>query len=288
MAEEKKYEVPAYNDTYRQQMNDTYNAITNRQPFTYDVNGDALYQQYRDKYIQGGKMAMKDTMGQAAALTGGYGSSYGQAVGQQQYDAYLQNLNDVIPQLYDTAYQRYRDQGNDLEKQYAMLGELSADEYNKYRDQMSDYRYNQEWQAQQDAVAYSKQQDAYNRMYNMIMTTGYKPTEKQLKAAGMTQKEANALLKAYQKNIGGGGGGGSYSYTPAGSDEEDLKTQLEKIRAVNNQANTDSMNSRDTYMALYGDSGFETYNPNTSAANQAMQSGNVQAIIDYYDKNLKK
>ena len=47
--------------------------------------------------MQQGKQAMQDTMGQAAALTGGYGSTYGQAVGQQQYDAYLQNLNDEVP-----------------------------------------------------------------------------------------------------------------------------------------------------------------------------------------------
>ena len=42
-------------------------------------------------------------MGQAAALTGGYGSTYGEQVGQQAYNAYLQNLNDIVPQLQQQA-----------------------------------------------------------------------------------------------------------------------------------------------------------------------------------------
>ena len=42
---------------------------------------------------------MKDTMGQAAALTGGYGSSYAESSAQQQYDAYLQQLGDIVPEL---------------------------------------------------------------------------------------------------------------------------------------------------------------------------------------------
>ena len=50
----------------------------------------------------------KSTMGQAAALTGGYGSSYSQAVGQEQYGAYLEKLGNVMPQLYSAAYSRYK------------------------------------------------------------------------------------------------------------------------------------------------------------------------------------
>ena len=48
----------------------------NREAFQYDLNADALYQQYQNRYQELGRNAMKDTMGQAAALTGGYGSSY--------------------------------------------------------------------------------------------------------------------------------------------------------------------------------------------------------------------
>ena len=50
-------------------------AYMNRPDFQYDANGDALYRHYKDQYTELGKRAMQDTMGQAAALTGGDGSS---------------------------------------------------------------------------------------------------------------------------------------------------------------------------------------------------------------------
>ena len=125
---------------YGQQMQDALKALQNRKKFSYDVNSDALYQQYKDKYVQQGKQAMQDTMGQAAALTGGYGSTYGQAVGQQQYNAYLQNLNDVVPELYQLALERYNMEGDDLKTQYSLLADQYQQEYGQYRDMLSDWQ----------------------------------------------------------------------------------------------------------------------------------------------------
>ena len=82
------------------------------------------YQQYKDHYTQLGKKAMQDTMGQAAALTGGYGSSYTQNVGQQAYISYMQQLGDVVPGLYKLAYDRYQDQGDQLYKTYQSWGSV--------------------------------------------------------------------------------------------------------------------------------------------------------------------
>lgn len=125
---------------YGQQMQDALDAIKNRKKFSYDLNSDALYQQYKDKYVQQGKQAMQDTMGQAAALTGGYASTYGQAVGQQQYDAYLQNLNDVVPELYQLALSRYQMEGDDLKTQYSLLADQYQQEYGQYRDKVGDWQ----------------------------------------------------------------------------------------------------------------------------------------------------
>ena len=99
-------------------------AYMNREDFQYDVNADALYQHYKDQYTQLGKRAMQDTMGQASALTGGYGSSYAQSVGQQSYNSHLQQLGDVIPTLDQLAYDRYQDQGKRLYKTYQSWAEL--------------------------------------------------------------------------------------------------------------------------------------------------------------------
>ena len=125
---------------YGQQMQDALKALQNRKKFSYDVNSDALYQQYKDKSVEQGKQAMQDTMGQAAALTGGYGSTYGQAVGQQQYNAYLQNLNDVVPELYQLALERYNMEGDDLKTQYSLLADQYQQEYGQYRDMLSDWQ----------------------------------------------------------------------------------------------------------------------------------------------------
>ena len=125
---------------YGQQMQDALKALQNRKKFSYDVNSDALYQQYKDRYVQQGKQAMQDTMGQAAALTGGYGSTYGQAVGQQQYNAYLQNLNDVVPELYQLALERYNMEGDDLKTQYSLLADQYQQEYGQYRDMLRDWQ----------------------------------------------------------------------------------------------------------------------------------------------------
>ena len=69
---------PSKNDAYQRandQATEIYDKIMNRGEFSYDVNKDKLYQQYRDLYAQMGRGAMEDTMGQAAAATGGVGKT---------------------------------------------------------------------------------------------------------------------------------------------------------------------------------------------------------------------
>lgn len=118
---------------------DTMNAIENREKFSYDVNGDALYQQYKDQYVNQGKMAMMDTMGQAAAMTGGYGNSYAQSVGQQAYQGYLQQLTDKIPELYQMALDKYNSEGDELYNRLSSYGNLYSTEYGEHRDAVSDF-----------------------------------------------------------------------------------------------------------------------------------------------------
>lgn len=209
-----------YDSGARQRQTDLYNQIANRGPFQYNAKDDPLYGVMKDRYVMQGRMAMKDTMGQAAALTGGYGSSYGQAVGQQQYDASLQGLADVIPELYQAAYTRYADEGDRLQNAYALAGQEAQRDYERYRDAYGDWQNERAWQRQQEQDsygreqdAYARQQDTYNQIYNLIMSTGYNPTDEELAAAGMTRAQAEALLGRYaldnpEPSKGGGGGWG--------------------------------------------------------------------------------
>lgn len=125
--------------TYGDAVKDAWNNINNRAKFSYDLNGDALYQQYKDKFINQGRLAMADTIGQASAMTGGYGSSYAVTAGNQAYQSHLQNLNDIVPQLYQMAYDRYTQEGQDLKDKYSILNNMYQTEYGEHRDKKSDY-----------------------------------------------------------------------------------------------------------------------------------------------------
>ena len=186
-----------YQSQWDGELTELYNRIANRKPFSYDLGTDPTYQQYREQYQRQGRLAMQDTMGQAAALTGGYGSTYGEQVGQQAYNAYLQNLNDVVPDLYNAAYNRYRDEGTDLYNQYGLLSDRENQAYNRYRDAVSDY--------------YSDLSDARSA-YDSAYSRDYNQWSDQL--SYWSQKAANensAYLQqlAAQSRASGGSGGGS-------------------------------------------------------------------------------
>lgn len=128
-----------YTSAWQAQLNDIIQKIQNREQFSYDLNGDALYQQYKDQYTTQGKMAMMDTMGQAQAMTGGYGNSYAQSVGQQAYQSHLQQLNDKVPELYQLALSKYQMEGDEMKDQASLIAQMENLEYGRYRDQVSDY-----------------------------------------------------------------------------------------------------------------------------------------------------
>lgn len=220
--------APTYANSYDGQLKELYDQIVNRDKFQYDINQDVLYKQYAEQYANKGKIAMMDTMGQAAALTGGYGSTYGQAVGQQQYDAYLQQLNDVVPELYQQAYQQYQDEGDRLTQQYALLGDLADDEYGKYQD-----AYNQ-WLAER-SYAQDNADTAYQRGYNQWLQQlnqynadrEYQESIRQFNEQMALSREQFAWQQAQaqaaasssgssgSKSSGGGGSYNTHGYTAA-------------------------------------------------------------------------
>lgn len=165
-----------YQSPWQDQLNDTVKKILNREKFSYDVNGDALYKQYKDRYTQMGKQAMMDTMGQAAALTGGYGNSYAQNVGQQAYQGYMQQLTDKVPTLYQIALDKYNNEGNTMRNNLSLMMQQDDVEYGRYRDQLAD------------------QDSAYSKLMALMTGYNYKPTAEEMAAAGMTEEQMKAIL----------------------------------------------------------------------------------------------
>lgn len=182
LAAAKEAGAGGYSSQWEGQLSDAIGKILDRKDFTYDMNADALYQQYKDRYVQGGKMAMMDTMGQAAALTGGYGNSYAQAVGQQAYQGYLQGLSDKYPELYKLALDKYDRESEAMYRRYSLLGAQEGRDYERY--QMGLDRNQQAWE------------NAF-RLYQMG-----KKTPEVLEILGIPEEE---------KSGGGGGSGHSGS-----------------------------------------------------------------------------
>ena len=165
----------AYTSKYSGQLDSILSQIQNREALKYDAAADPLYNIYKDLYIQNGRRAMQDTIGSAAALTGGYGNSYAQSAGQQMYNQYMEGLNAVVPQLQQQAYQRYADEGDRMAQTFQLMNTLENQNYSQYRDTMADWQ--QERQLAQQAALQSWQLDMQNFQYENDLAYKYYDTD---------------------------------------------------------------------------------------------------------------
>ena len=117
--------------SYSDQLKETMDKIMNREKFSYDVDTDPLFQQALASAMNSGKQAMQDTIGQASALTGGYGSTYATSAGNQAYNSFIEDAYDNLPQYYQMAMEAYQMEGDEMYRQYGMLFDADATEYNR-------------------------------------------------------------------------------------------------------------------------------------------------------------
>ena len=129
-----------YDSGFEDQLQALYDQIEGREAFSYDPEEDEAYRRYARLYAAQGAAAMEDTMGQAASLTGGYGSSYAQAVGQQAYDRYLGELAALVPELRQAALAEYRQEGQALTDRYNMLNQQEKAGYDRWQDRVAQWQ----------------------------------------------------------------------------------------------------------------------------------------------------
>ena len=271
---------PVYEDKYSGQMQDLYKQISGRGPFQYDTAKDPLFQGYKDQYMAAGKLAMKDTMGQAAALTGGYANTYGQQVGQQAYDAYLQKLGDVIPTLYGMAMDNYKMQGDQMLQEYSMLGDMRDRDYGMYRDALGDWEntrnflvslqegdFNREMQEnqynlQRDQFSHQQAQDAWNNNFRQQQFS--------------YQQQQDAADRAWQQQM--------FAY------QQMLDAYQQEQDAYNRAWNEEGRNynrTQDAYGNLYSliaGSGYVPSDAELAAAGMSRQA--ADAIANEYNRNV--
>lgn len=235
----------AYQSKYQGQIDEVMKNIANRKPFAYNVNEDALYQQYKDRYTQMGKQAMRDTMGQAAALTGGYGNTYAQNVGQQAYGQYMQGLTDKIPELYQLALDKYdRDAAAEKEK-YSLYKDADSTDYSRWADRVNQWNTDRSYLSGRADTELSQAMSISNTMYARLAelaAKGYTPTDDELRGAGMTREQWDKLHPAYVPSYApveqvagtgtGTGGGSSGKGSPGRLTLEQIKQNALQIKAA--------------------------------------------------------
>lgn len=127
--------APSQNYKYNNQKayNKALNNILNRKAFQYDLSNDQLFQQAKENYQAMGQAAMADTIGQASAMTGGYGNSYATSAGAQAYNNYLQQLNNSIGDYYAMALNAYNAENDRLNNAFGAVSQDRATDFNEWQ-----------------------------------------------------------------------------------------------------------------------------------------------------------
>ena len=140
LANVQRQKPQGYDSKYSATLDGILAQIQNPEEFKYSFDGDELFKMYADMYTRKGQLGMMDAIGNASALTGGYGNSYAQQVGQQTFDEYMNDLYGIGMDLRDRAYDQYKDRRNDLYNQYGVLSQADQTDYGRYRDLVGDWQ----------------------------------------------------------------------------------------------------------------------------------------------------
>lgn len=156
-------DAPVYNNRYDDTIQDLIQGILNREDFSYDPATDPLYQNYRKQYTREGQRATADTLGAAAAASGGIPSSYATTAAAQAGNYYAAQMTDKIPELYQLAYNQYL---NDYNMQLSDLGVVQGAEqsdYDKYLNELNQFNTDR-------AFDYNAWLDEYNMTKDQLQT----------------------------------------------------------------------------------------------------------------------
>lgn len=238
--------APTYSNAYAQQQQQLLNDILNRPDFSYDRESDPVWHSYRQSYLREGDRATANALAQASAASGGRPSSYAATAASQAGDYYNAQLQDVIPTLYQQAYDRYL---NEYQMMLSDLNQVNTQEqldYQKYLNDLSQFNTDRNFAFNQylsdfdilqnqlgalqgqDAVDYDRymdqvglrldneatQQALAQAQVDAMLAVGGSPSAELIAQSGYSNEYIQALEDAYRRELagnissGGGGGGG--------------------------------------------------------------------------------
>lgn len=224
MADTENNKPDAYVNRWAETQNNLLEEILNEKAFSYtgsDLMNDDMYKMYSEMYEKNARKAMNNAMGEAASLTGGYGSTYSQAAGQQAYDDTMSNMNEIALTLADKAYEKYL---NDRSNRYDKLSAVNTQEqsdYGKYRDEVGDWQLDRDYYAgRYDSIYgqdYQKYQDEVEQA--QYLANLYASLYGQASSDELSAWQANRAADEYES---------SYALSKAADDRDAEKWSYEK------------------------------------------------------------
>ena len=193
---------PVYASKYSDKIPDLIDAISGYGSFSYDAESDPLFSGYKKQYLREGKRAIEDTMGSFAGMTGGIPSSYAVTAASQAGNYYNSQLTDKIPQLYDIAYNKYRD---DYANMYKLLNMyLTADEtdYGRYRDDVDDWYADREFQTDINKYSDDLARNDRDFQYKVNTYSDEKAANEKAEALKLAETAAKYGDYSYYNNLG--------------------------------------------------------------------------------------
>lgn len=197
----KKQESPYY-----AQLQQVMERIERSESFDFDLDSDLLYRQYREQYTRAAEQSRKDTMGRAAALTGGYGSTYAETAAAQAYDREMDKLHDRVPEIYETRRKEHDAAQDALYEKWRMLSSL--------------------YEQDLDEAARTQERD-YERAMDLL-EAGILPDAELLERASIDPAAAASLQAYYLAKQRGFGGGGK---APEEKPKEEKPAEIEYLTA---------------------------------------------------------
>ena len=153
--------APTYENQYAQYQQELLDKILNREDFGWSKETDPLYSTYKKSYLREGDRAQQNALAQASAASGGRPSSYAVTAASQAGDYYAGQLNDIIPTLYQQAYDRYLNEYSMMQQDLGAVNTQEQLDYQKYLDSLSQYNTDRNF-------AYNQYLDDYSRLQSNL------------------------------------------------------------------------------------------------------------------------
>ena len=195
--------APSYENRFQQKQQELLDAALNRDPFSWSKETDPQYGSYKKTYLREGERATANALAQASAASGGRPSSFAVNAATQAGDYYATKLSDVIPTLYQQAYERYlKDYQMKLSDLEAVNNQEQLD-YAKYLDRLNQFNtdrnfgYNNylgEYNRLQDYLGNLQGQD--NTEHNRYLGVLDEIKEKQQQDQELSRSQVDAMLQA--------------------------------------------------------------------------------------------